>query len=539
MTPLLPCGVPSPQTVSPRRSSPPRRWSRRRIRPLLRGSALLVLLAAPGWQEAAAQTRGRDAVASIRVRPLRFDAPEPREERLSNGVTVFHLEDHSLPLVNVYARFSGGYARFPREYYAPGTALPVVLRSGGTSDMPPDSVERVLERYAVQSSFGGSGESVFSSINTLTEHLDIALDVWGRMLRQPGFDTARVAIWRGQELESARRRRDNPGRLAFSEFNRLMYGDHPVGWEMEVADLAPPLLTPDRFRWLQARILCPEQLILGVTGDVSWGEIEPLLERMMEGWPSCAEPLPESPPAEVGATPGVYLIPRPVNQSTVVLAHPTDIRQDDSRDYFASRIGNAILGAGGFTSRLLNRVRTEEGLAYGASSIWTTPRRYDGLLGATTRTRSETTVPAIRLILETMEEMAREEPTEEEVATTIDESVNGFVFNFDSPGQIVARRMAYRAAGLSDDWLEDYLRGIQRVEPAHVRSVFRRHLRTEDMVILVVGDPEGMTEPLEALGPVTLVEIAEVGLPDPGTVGADVGQGEASAAPRDRNAPKR
>ncbi len=478
---------------------------------LSRWAAVLTLgMASLGAQDGSAQIRGRDAVASIRVQPLRFDAPEPLERRLSNGVTVFYLEDRSLPLVNVYARFSGGYARYPREHYAAGTALPVILRSGGTVDMPPDSVERVLERYAIQSTFGGSGESVFTSINTLTEHLEVAVDLWGRMLREPGFDTARVAVWRGQEMESARRRQDSPGRLAFSEFNRLMYGDHPVGWEMEVEDLAPERLTTDRFRWLQARVLCPERLILGVTGDVSWERVEPILESMMNGWPSCAEPLPEPPTAQVGATPGVYLIPRPVSQSTVVLAHPTDVRQGDSREYYASRIGNAILGAGGFTSRLLNRVRTEEGLAYGASSIWTTPRRYDGLLGATTRTRSETTVPAIRLILETMKEMAQAEPTAEEVETTIEEAVNGFVFNFESPGQVVSRRMGYRAAGLPDDWLEGYLSGIQRVEPRHVQAVFRRHLRLEDMVILVVGDPEGMTEPLEAVGPVTVVEIRQM-----------------------------
>jgi zinc protease len=422
-------------------------------------------------------------------------------------VTVFFPEDHSLPLVDVFARFSGGYARYPRDYYAPGTALPSLLRNGGTRDMSPDSVERVLERYAIQTTFGGSGESVFAAVNTLTEHLPRALEVWGALLRRPGFDTARVAVWRGQELEGTRRRKDDPGRLAFSEFNRLMYGDHPVGWEMTPDDLAPERMAPERFRWLQERILCPDRLILGVAGDVSWEQISPLLEEFAADWPTCSEPLPDPPVPDVGAPPGIYLIPRPVNQSTVVLAHPTELRQDDSRAYFASRVGNVILGAGGFTSRLLNRIRTREGLAYGASSLWTVPLRYDGLLGATTRTRGETTVDAIRLIVETMEEMAREPPTAEEVETTVDESVNGFVFNFQSPAQVVARRIAYRAGGLPDDWLTRYVSGVQAVEPEHVRDVFRRYLRPDEMVILVVGDPEVVEEPLKALGPVTRIQI--------------------------------
>lgn len=466
----------------------------------------------PGGVEA--QSRGREALSSLRAEPVRFDPPEAEERQLSNGVTVFFLEDRTLPLVNVYARFAGGYGRFPREYYAAGTAFPSMLRSGGTQDMAPDSVERVLERYAILTSFGGSGDAVSASLNTLSEHLPTALEIFGALLRRPGFDTARVEVWRGQEVESARRRRDDPGRLAFSEFNRLMYGDHPVGWEMSVEDLAPELVGPDRFRWLQERVLCPERLLLGVAGDVSWDEVEPLLEAFMADWPPCAEPLPAPPDADVGAPPGVYLIPRPVNQSTVVLAHASTLRQDDSRDYFASRIGNAILGAGGFTSRLMNRIRTREGLAYGVSSLWTTPTRYDGLLGATTRTRSDATVEVVRLILETMEGMAAAAPTREEMETTIDESVNGFVFNFESPTQIVARRMAYRAGGLPDDWLQNYLDGIQRVQPQQVRDVFRRHLRPDRMVILVVGDPAAMGDELASLGPVTVLDIPE--LPAPG-----------------------
>ena len=178
-------------------------------------------------------------------------------------------------------------------------------------------------------------------------------------------------------------------------------------------------------------------------------------------------------------------------------------------DYFASRIGNAVLGTGGFSSRLLSRVRTEAGLAYSVSSLWTTPRRYDGLLGATTRSSGETTVQALRLILEVMESMTNAPPTDEELGTTIDEAVNGFVFNFQSPAQVVARRIAYRASGLPDDWLREYTRGIQQVTALDVLDVFDDHLRIEDMVILVVGDPEAMTEPLESLGPVTIIEVAE------------------------------
>ena len=107
---------------------------------------------------------------------------------------------------------------------------------------------------------------------------------------------------------------------------------------------------------------------------------------------------------EVRSEGGVFLIPRELGQSTVVMAQRGGISQEESPEYFASRIGNSILGGSGFTSRILTRVRTEKGYAYSASSLWTTPDRYEGIVGAVTQTKSESTIAATQLILEIMEE---------------------------------------------------------------------------------------------------------------------------------------
>jgi zinc protease len=440
-----------------------------------------------------------------------FDPPVAVEHTLPGGVTVFFLRDATLPLVDVYARFASGYGRFPRTRYAPGTALPSLLRSGGAGSLSPEAWEVELERFAIQTSFGGSGDAVTSSLNTLAVHLDTAVALWAAALQAPAFDSATVEVWRGQELENVRRQGDDPGRLAYAEFNRLMYGDHPVGWEMEASDLSPELLNRESLAWVHRQVVCRENLILGVAGAVEWERIRPRLEALVEGLPGCPEPPPARDSVPVGAAPGVYLIPRPVAQSVIVAAHPVALKQDTSTAYFASRIGNSILGAAGMSSRLMQTIRTREGLAYGASSLWTTPRRYDGLLGSTTRVRGEATARAVELLLTTMAEMAAGEAPESEVATRVAELVNGFVFNFQSPSQIVTRRMAYRAAGLPDDWLQAYVRGIQAVTPEAIRATFAEHLDLDRMVILVVGDPEtfsGGAEGLERFGPVRILEPA-------------------------------
>lgn len=487
--------------------------------------AAALLPVAPSSVVGQAAPVGRGAVDSLHFKPLSFHPPVPRVEHV-DGVAVFFLEDHTLPLVNVFARFKGGYGRFPRAEYAAGTAMPSLLRYGGTTTLTPDSVDELLEYYAIQTSFGGGGESLVSSMNTLTSHLDTAVWLWGDMLRAPAFDSTQIEVWRGQEMESVRRRGDDPQLLAFTEFNRLLYGDHPVGWQMEVGDLTPAKVSPAVFRKLHDEVICPGNLTLGATGDVSWETLRPLLKRLLDQWPACAEPLPPAPVPHIRRTPGVFVIPRKLDQSVIVMAHPTSVHIDLDPSFFAAQIGNDILGGGGFNSRLMEQVRTEEGYAYSASSLWTTPRRYDGLVGAVTRTRPESTVSAIRLILKIMEGMRDAPPTAGEVKTAVDQQVNGFVFNFADPAQIVSRRMFYLSEGLQEDWLEKYLEGIQGTTPRDVNRVFREHVHPDSMMILVVGDPDRIGRAaLDSLGPVTVLDVPPAdtattpSMPSPGVGG--------------------
>ena len=103
-----------------------------------------------------------------------------------------------------------------------------------------------------------------------------------------------------------------------------------------------------------------------------------------------------------------------------------------------------------------------------------------------------------------MEEMRETPPGQDEVDQIVAQMVNGFVFNFQDPSQIVSRQMFYLAQGLPEDWLERYLEGIQRVDRNSVREVFRRHVHPDEMTILIVGNPEDFDLPPEVLGEVRI-----------------------------------
>lgn len=454
---------------------------------------------APPDQRPEPRAVGRDAAGSLPVPELVLEAPQAAEYRILD-VPVYHLHDPTLPLVDVYIQMRGGVNHYPREELAPLLGFSSFLRNGGTRDLPPDSVDLRLDLAAVQLGFGSGGGGRYVSMNVLTSAVDEGLTLVGDILTEPGFDGEAVEVWRRQELDRLRRRTDNPTSLAFEEFNRLVFGDHPVGWQLEEGDLDPENFRPERLQELASRLLCRDRLILGIAGDLTWEEAEPRVRAFLERWPRCDDPLPEAPIPDMRRGPAVVILPRPLEQTTIVMAQPGGIVQEDSPDYFASRVADLILGGGGFSSRLMTRVRSEEGMTYGASSLWTTPVRHEGLVGAVTATRPERTVEAVELILEILDELRTEEPGADEVQTALDQILNGYVFAFQSARQVVSRRMGDLVQGLPEDWMERYLQGIGAVTPEDVLRVAGRHIDPTAMTILLVGDPDRFGPGMERLG---------------------------------------
>lgn len=466
-------------------------------------AALVVLaLAVPAEPAGAAQTPVRDQIAAIRFPELRFTPPDA-DSFAVNGVPVYLAEDSQLPLVTVYATFKGGPSRFPRTRLAAASAMPALLRTGGTAGLAPDSVDDRIELMALSMGFGQSGGSTTAWVNTLSDHVEEAVSLFAQMLREPRFDSSQVALWRGAELERVRRRNDDLGSVAYARFNQLMYGDHPVGWQMRPTDLQPSALTTDKLRFVHEAVVCPENMAIGIAGDLTRDRARQLLDPMLDGWPPCSGNLEEEPAPDIRRSGGVFVLHKESEQSVVLMAHSSSVRREDSPKYFASRIGHSVLGASGLSSRLSSLLRTSRGLTYSASSIWTAPARYDGLVGGLTRTKPSSTLAAARLLLAAMDSVRSAPPGEHEVALAVDEIANGFVFNFQTSFQIVARQIAYRNLGLPADWLERYLAGVRRVTPEDVLQVFEETVDPARMTILLVGDTTRFDGRPEELGPVT------------------------------------
>ena len=435
--------------------------------------------------------------------PLTFDQPSSTVHRILGEVDVLFLEDNSLPLVSLFARFRGGTSYFAREERGAVTAVPMLLRSGGTVELTPDSIDSLLEHYAINLSFGRDGRTSFSSLNTLTDYLEESLQLWEDLLTRPRFSSEMVQVWRNQELDYLRRSENDPNTIAVRTFNRLMYGEHPTGWSLLPEDLEIEDLELEKLRRIHKKIFCRENLTLGVTGNIKWSFIFPQIRKLVESVPSCEDDFENVSRAPVSADPGIYIVPNDLPQATIIIGKHSEIRLDNTPEYFASQIGNLILGGSGLNSRLSKRIRTEQGLSYSTSSIWTTPTKPPGVLAVITQTKAENTATVINMISDVLQEMSDQQPNSKEVQNAIDEISNGFVFNFQNPEQIVSRQMFYLAQNLPLNWLSTYLEGIQQVSAENIRTTLNKTVDQEGfegMVTVIVGDSTKFKSELEHLG---------------------------------------
>lgn len=474
-----------------------------RARPL--GALLLAFVLTPALSGAAAQQPPADPRAQIQrlqIAPLRFNPPQPKRVTLSNKVVVYLLEDHTLPLINVQLVSRVGVANLPDSLWGVGWQADGLLRTGGTVRLTPDSVDKLIDFYALNVGFSTDHEQSNATLSGLSRYTDQMLALGFEMMRSPRNDTSRVRIVAAQQQEGWRRRNDTPGQVLGRAWSQVLIGDHPLGRSLVTpAEIAG--FTSDRFRWVQERLYCPQNFVIGISGDFQERQIVAALERQFRGWTACKPGLQDVPPLVFADGPKVVLIEKDVNQTNIRMGHRGGIRIADTPDYFASQVADFLLGGSGFTSRLLARVRSDSGFAYSAFSNWGADTKREDQFFAGAQIRAEKTVAGANLMRSVIASMAAEPVTARDVKLAQDNEVNSFVFRFESPAQIVGQQLSYAADGLPANWFDVYLRGIQAVTPQQVRQVSQRYLHPDKLVIVVVGKPSAFDKALSELGPVT------------------------------------
>lgn len=442
--------------------------------------------------------------------------PEPSEgpivpmDRLSrttldNGLRVVVLEDHSLPRVALGLVVPHGAAAVAVEEAGIVSYMAELLNRGAGER---DALEfaRAVDSLGASLGSGSDWDTISVSASGLSGDFDALTALLADAALRPRFAPEEAQRLRSQRLAALERAKDDPQTLVSWNFAKALFAGHPYG--------LPEAGTPEtvaRFdaaaaRAAHARFFVPEGAVFYVSGDVAAQRVAARARELFGAWagaPRDAAPRvlpPPAPPAERR----VVIVDRPdLGQATIWVGHEGISRSDPKR--IAAQVMNIVIGGGGFSSRIMRRVREDEGLAYYAYSGFGM-RRDGGTFMAATGTRAPEAGRAIAMILDELERARSDPPSEEETKHARSLAVGRFSLGLETSDAILGSLVDLDVYGLPPDSLDTYRTRVKRLTQADLREAALATIHPERLAIVVAGPAEILEPQLERFGPVRVVQ---------------------------------
>ncbi|HLH53232.1 MAG TPA: pitrilysin family protein [Verrucomicrobiae bacterium] len=460
-------------------------------RPLFALAMFLAVSAIPSFARAQATAAQPipDRPEKLSFPPLSYEPPAADQYRvqLKSGPVAYVVPDRELPLINlvIYVRTGEYLEPSGKEGLADLTGY--LLARGGIKSKSAEDLEERLAFLAarLESAVGETQGTV--SLNLLSKDLDEGLGILREVLTLPRFQDDKIALRKQQLLQAMKERNDDSRAIEAREAGFLAYGDNFWANRYSTAASVESLTRSDlesfHQKWFQ-----PHNFVVAASGDFDRDQMVQKLEALFAQWPFKGETPPPIPTNTVFAQTGVYIVDKDVNQGRVAMMLPGILRDDP--DYFPVLIMNDILGGGGFTSRIMNRVRSDEGLAYDAHSSFPGGVYYPSVFSAGFQSKSRTVPYAASIVLEEMETVAKSPVSDQELNTSKHGFIDRFPRTFATKAQIATTfaedEFTGRYARHPEYW-KNYRARVEAVNKDDLQRVAKKYLQRDKLVILVVG----------------------------------------------------
>lgn len=432
-----------------------------------------------------------------------FTPPHWKRFKLKNGLEVFLVEFHDLPLIDLNLMIKTGGAANPPDRAGLADLTANMLDEGTKSRSALEIADQIAALGATLST-GSTWDASNVSLSTLSRNLDPALAIFADVVQSPAFDPKDFGRVRDNLLTAIARRKDSPPTVAALALTRILYGTkHPYGWPASGAEATIKKLTPTELRAFYEANYRPNNATLIVAGDTTEQALRSKLEAAFKPWHARhvgAHKLP-APVASSGTK--IYLIDKAdAPQSSIRIGLIGIERQ--SPDYFPVTVMNLIFG-GGFYRLDLN-LREGKGWTYGARSSFDS-RRSPGPFSAGGEFVAPHSADSVAEILKELNNIRDSDVTDAELARAKDQIIKSFPARFATRAAAAAQLAELAVFGFPDSYVSEYTHKIAAVTKDDVRRVARKYLDPNHLAIVVVGDRKSVEAPLAKLAPVELRDL--------------------------------
>ena len=337
--------------------------------------------------------------------------------------------------------------------------------------------------------FQATRDHLYGSFETLTVNREKAVALLRLALTRPRFDADAVERVKKQLISQISVQERDPEQVAARAWSRMAFGEHPYGRPANGTRESIGAITADDLRAYHKRVLARDTLRVVAVGDIDANTLGLLLDKVFGDLPQKAE-LQQIPPVTLRTGGSLEIIEMPVPQSAARFGMAGLMRKDP--DFMAATVVNQILGGGGFASRLMEEVREKRGLAYGVYSFLS-PLARTGTFAGGVATKNSEMAQSLDVIRAQIRLMAEKGPTQSELDNAKGYLVGSYPLRFDTNSKIANELVGLMVENLGIDYINKRNREIEAVTLADAKRVAARLLKAEDLLITVVGRPEGLT----------------------------------------------
>jgi len=446
--------------------------------------------------------------------PAPLKLPAIQKQRLSNGLPVWIVETHEVPVAQINLVVHSGTANDPPGKFGVASLAAAMLEegAGGRSALEiADAVDYLGADLGATSGIDSSAVRLHVPVARLADALPIMADVALR----PTFPKDELERQRQQRLTAMLQGRDDAPTISSVAFSRVLYGKaHRYGTPQFGTAENVRTFTVDDLRGFYLSAFRPENATLIAVGDITADKALPLFEKSFGTWKAAAAAATEKLPAvEQPATRTIYLVDKPgAPQSQIRIGWIGVARS--TPDYFPITVANTVLG-GSFSSRLNNNLREVHGYSYGASSSFDM-RGEPGPFFAAAGVQTDKTAEALKEFFIELEAILKPVPPDE-LARAKNYVALRFPSAFEATGDISRRLEDMLVYHLPDDYFSNYVQNIQAVSAADVQRVAQKYIQPGKLAVVVVGDLKSIEAGVRALnlGPVRMMTVDEVFGPKP------------------------
>jgi len=413
----------------------------------------------------------------------------PKRTVLSNGMVLLTSEQRTLPMVSIELLVDAGSAHesAPQAGLANLTAK---LLTYGTKRRSAVQINETLDFIGASFETGCGQDTASLSMTVLKKDLGTGLELLADVLTQPTFPQPEIDRQKQAIIATIRATEENPGAVAGKAFAATLFPQSPYGRPVEGTEASVKALQQKNLQDFFARTYRPNRSIIAVVGDVSEQEIASLLETALRSWSKGEPSAVAAAPVKIGPA-KLVRVNKDLTQANIVMGHSGVTRGNP--DYYAIQVMNYVLGGGGFSSRAMDSIRNERGLAYSVYSFFAAERSH-GTFEFVMQTKNESAMEAIRIANDEIRRMREEPVSDQELNDAKDYLIGSFPLRLDTNRKVAnfLAQVEYFKLGL--DYPDRYPDLIRSVNGEDVLRVAKQYLHPEMLITVIVGNPKKIAE---------------------------------------------